>query len=137
MKKIMIFSLTLLFCCMGAMAQEFSSEKLRRGVWHRIGSRPDEKTITIYNDSIQHETYTIFWKGKWDPFTIEKPYYLSKSVPKKFDFNRVGKGDNGRYLVMWIDKFEETEVYEIADLTDDYLKFKLDDGDILVFKNER
>ena len=137
MKKIMIFSLTLLFCCMGSMAQEFSSEKLRRGVWHRVGSRPDEKTITIYNDSIQHETYTIFWKGKWDPFTIEKPYYLSKSVPKKFDFNRVGKGDNGRYLVMWIDKFEETEVYEIADLTDDYLKFKLDDGDILVFKNER
>ena len=137
MKKIMIFSLTLLFCCMGSMAQEFSSEKLRRSVWHRVGSRPDEKTITIYNDSIQHETYTIFWKGKWDPFTIEKPYYLSKSVPKKFDFNRVGKGDNGRYLVMWIDKFEETEVYEIADLTDDYLKFKLDDGDILVFKNER
>lgn len=137
MKKIMIFSLILLFCCMGSMAQEFSSEKLRRGVWRFTGSRANEKTIVIYNDSIEHETYTIFWKGKWDPFSVDRPYYLSKSVPKNFDFNRVGKGDNGRYLVTWNDKIKELRAYEIADLTDDYLKFKLDDGDILIFKNER
>ncbi len=137
MKKIMIFSLLFVLCCMGAMAQEFSSEKLRRGVWRLTLCRADEKTVVTYNDSIERWTYTIFWKGKWDPFSADKPYYLSNSVPKKFDFNRVGKGDNGRYLVTWNDKMKEVRVYEIADLTDDYLKFKLDDGDILVFKNER
>jgi hypothetical protein len=39
--------------------------------------------------------------------------------------------------VTWNDKMKEVRAYEIADLTDDYLKFKLDDGDILIFKNER
>ena len=144
MKKV-FFSVFLALGCLASLAQEFSVEKLRHGVWRLTTDRVNEKTTISFSDSTEHNTYSILWEGQWKSSSVEYPYYFCQTVPQTFDFSKVGKGEPGKYLVEWNDKMKEFYVLEIVSLSDTYLQLKtgiIDKGaiggsDILTYKNER
>ena len=138
MKKTIIFSVLFAFNCLFSLAQGFSVEKLKQGVWYKTTGHADEKTCLSFSDSIKHETYSIFREGRWQDVTIEDPYYLSNTKTQTFDFSKVGKGDSGKYLVKWNDTMKSFYALEIVDLTDNYLKIKCSNNDdVRIFRNEQ
>lgn len=50
-----------------------------------------------------------------------KPYYLSDNIPTSFDFTKVGKPSQGKYLIDYNDKVQELEYCEIKVLDDNKL----------------
>ena len=136
MKKTMIFSVLFMLCCLGAMAQGFDAGKLKNGLWRLTKHHANEMRTLSFTDSIKHDTYWIFWKGKWSSSSHDHPYYLSNIIPQAFDFSKVGKGESGRYFVEWNDKLNEVLSLEIIYLSDSYLKFKNDCGDVLIYRKE-
>lgn len=137
MKKTIIFSVLFTFNCLLSLAQGFSVEKLKQGVWYKTTGHADEKTCLSFSDSIEHETYSILREGQWKDVTLRTPYYLSNTKPQTFDFSKVGKGNSGKYLVEWNDKMKEFYTFEIVDLTDNYLKIKCSNNDdVRIFRNE-
>ena len=144
MKKV-FFSVLFAFGSLASMAQEFSVEKLKQGVWRLQTNSAIEKTIREFSDSTENLTFSVFWEGQWKSSSVEYPYYFSQTVPQAFDFSKVGKGEPGKYLVKWNDKMKEFYVLEIVSLSDTYLQLKtgiidrgaIGGGDILTYKNER
>ena len=123
MKKV-IFSVFLALGSLASQAQEFSVEKLKQNVWRQQTNSTTEKTIRKFSDSIENLTFSVFWKGQWRSSSVDYPYYLSPTIPQTFDFNKVGKGEAGKYLVTWNDKMKEFYVLEIVSLSDTCLQLK-------------
>ena len=123
MKKV-IFSVLLALGSLASQAQEFSVEKLKQDVWRQQTNSTTEKTISKFSDSIENLTFSVFWKGQWKSSSVDYPYYLSPTIPQTFDFNKVGKGEAGKYLVTWNDKMKEFYVLEIVSLSDTCLQLK-------------
>jgi len=67
-----------------------------------------------------------------------RPFYLSDQIETKFDFNKVGKIENGKYIIVEgydpDDKFFSVFVYEILKLDDTEFTIKLSNGSIAPHK---
>ena len=60
------------------------------------------------------------------PFDYETYYYLSDELEYKFDESKVGKVQNGKYVICaYVKNTEILVLYEIVELTDKVLKIKV------------
>jgi hypothetical protein len=130
MERRIIISMVMLVFTMACMAQSITSDQLKNGAWQEVLHDENEKIIEIYNDSARVIVYSIFWKGKWDTLRdTAQLYYLSDTIPKSFDFTKVGKPSKGKYQVRWVLKRKIMRVNKIENYSDSILE--LDNGRIL------
>ena len=128
-RRIIVCTIMLVFT-MACMAQSITSDQLKNGAWQEVLHDEKEKIIEIYNDSARVIVYSIFWKGKWDTLRdTAQLYYLSDTIPKSFDFKKVGKPSKGKYQVRWVLKRKIMRVNKIENYSDSILE--LDNGRIL------
>lgn len=64
---------------------------------------------------------TCSYKIIWKTVTLEDRYYISTSVPLKFEEKNVGKETSGKYLV-YINKRNYVDYQTIMELTDTTLR---------------
>jgi hypothetical protein len=56
--------------------------------------------------------------------TIIRPYYLSDTPDEKFDESKVGKAQDGKYIIVkWTEKF--TSVNELIEVSSEQMKWKV------------
>ncbi len=83
---------------------------------------------------------TMVYEGK--EYSIKSLYYLSDSIPTSFEHQKVGKVQNGKYVIGLFTRkdgeggqYKEMVAYEILEMTDQYLKKKnLQSAIVLEFK---
>lgn len=128
MKQITISIILLLLIGGTAFAQETTTQDSLIGRWEFIYPPHKSKGIThtfVYTE--QKEYITVSYGG--DSATITSHYYLSNEIPQEFDYNQVGKGKTGKYLVVLNVKNEASDfalcdIYEIIELTATKLRLK-------------
>lgn len=117
-----IFSFALLFSMLSIKAQTFNIDQLIGGKWMEY--------CVVDNDTLSKDK-SIEFSAKYmkftDSFDEEAPqstshyYYLSPTIPKTFDFTKVGKKTSGKYIVIY-EEFNALYYLEIKVLTKDYLR---------------
>ena len=128
MKQITISIILLLLIGGTAFAQEATTQDSLIGKWRFIYPPHKSKGIThtfVYTE--QKEYITVSYGG--DSATVTSHYYLSNEIPQEFDYNQVGKGKTGKYLVVLNVKNEASDfalcdIYEIIELTATKLRLK-------------
>ena len=128
MKQITISIILLLLIGGTAFAQETTTQDSLIGRWEFIYPPHKSKGIThtfVYTE--QKEYITVSYGG--DSATVTSHYYLSNEIPQEFDYNQVGKGKTGKYLVVLNVKNEASDfalcdIYEIIELTATKLRLK-------------
>ena len=119
MKKVIVFIIILIN--INSCAQTFNPNQLIGTKWQRVERFSDptltwEFTKTEIKDSVKYK----------DPEAIYvsvRKYYFSPTIPAKFDWNKVGKGDKGRYLVYYVEKSKRFFYLRIESISNDTLKF--------------
>ena len=135
-KKIFILAGLLIGCIPMCVAQSYSVDALKHGVWHQDMSYKTEKENCIFKDSFLIETYSVFFRGKWTSASVQNFYYLSKRKPKKFDFSKIGKKTKGKYFNRWNHKLNEFYTYKIDSLSDSILVMS-NENITLSYKNRK
>lgn len=94
MKQLIFFICALFGCINTAKAQVTISTSDLKGTKWQTADQYNKQSKSYYeytqDAEIRHED---------DGNTIESPYYLTDTVPSKFDYARVGKSTKGCYLI--------------------------------------
>ena len=119
MKKLIIFLLVL--ASLSCQAQSFDPNQLIGTKWQRVDKFSDptltwEFTKTEIKDAVKYKD------SEGVDVNVRK-YYFSPTIPAKFDWNKVGKGDKGRYLVYYVEKSKRFFYLRIESVSNDTLKF--------------
>ena len=119
MKKLIIILLVL--ASASCHAQTFDPKQLIGTKWQCIEGFSDptltwEFTKTEIKDVVKY-------KDSEDIDVNVRNYYFSKTIPTKFDWNKVGKGKKGRYLVYYVEKSKRFFYLRIESISNDTLKF--------------
>ena len=118
MNRKLILLLTLIcisVCCYSQMQNSQSS--LMGKKWIKK-ERYETNILEFSRDSIiDTSKYSLINKT----VRYSKPYYLSDNIPTSFDFTKVGKPSQGKYLIDYNDKVQELEYCEIKALDDNKL----------------
>lgn len=113
-----IFSFALLFSMLSIKAQTYNIDQLIGGKW---------MLLSVTGELLNYETLEFYSKNIKDTFngvdeyceTSLLKYYLSPTVPTKFDFIKVGTKTSGKYIVIYIDEFKDFDYLEIKSLSKD------------------
>ncbi len=84
-----------------------------------------QKDFNCFN---REQSIISFIGDKKERITANRDFYLSNEIESVFDFSKVGKADNGKYIIE-LNNFRGTSrfflnVYEILELTEDKLVIK-------------
>ncbi len=112
-----LFSFSLLINVLSINAQTYQNDQLIDGKWMCSESEVD----TIYR-----EFSSIYMK--YNRIISEEPlgvssvkYYLSPTIPTKFDFTKVGTKSSGKYIVTYNEELKDFSYVEIKALSKDSL----------------
>ena len=119
MKKLIIILLVL--ASVSCQAQTFDPKQLIGTKWERVEGFSDptltwEFTKTEIKDVVKY-------KDSEDIDVNVRKYYFSPTIPTKFDWNKVGKGKKGRYLVYYVEKSKRFFHRRIETFSKDVMKF--------------
>jgi hypothetical protein len=119
MKKLIIFLLVL--ASLSCQAQTFDPSPLIGTKWQRIDKFSDptltwEFTKTEIKDAVKYKD------SEGVDVNVRK-YYFSPTIPTKFDWNKVGRNERGKYLVYYVDKSKRMFYLKIESVSNDTLKF--------------
>ena len=125
--KQLIFIICTFFACVTTKAQvTISTSDLTGTKW---------QLEEDYNDKAKdYDEYSKDGIKIWhqeDGGTFSYPYYLSSSIPTKFDTSKVGKNTKGCYIVEYNPKVENLSVFSIQyfNKTDGTMILKCEDKD--------
>ena len=112
------------------MGRISGQQRYAKDVQYKINDNPPHKSKGITHTFVyteQKEYITVSYGG--DSATVTSHYYLSNEIPQEFDYNQVGKGKTGKYLVVLNVKNEASDfalcdIYEIIELTATKLRLK-------------
>ena len=119
MKKTFLILITLICVC--AHAQTFSPKQLIGTKWQRV-ERFSDPTLTWEFTKTEIKDAVKYKDSEGVDVNVRK-YYFSPTIPAKFDWNKVGKGDKGRYLVYYVEKSKRFFYLRIESVSNDTLKF--------------
>ena len=119
MKKLIIFLLVL--ASLSCQAQSFDPSQLIGTKWQRVDKFSDptltwEFTKTEIKDAVKYKD------SEGVDVNVRK-YYFSPTIPAKFDWNKVGRNERGKYLVYYVDKSKRMFYLKIESVSNDTLKF--------------
>ena len=119
MKKVIVFIIILIN--INSYAQTFNPNQLIGTKWQRVERFSDPTIKWEFSKEEIHETVNRKIINKTVHFSNK--YYFSQTIPAKFDWNKVGKGDKGRYLVYYVEKSKRFFYLRIESVSNDTLIF--------------
>ena len=119
MKKLIIFLLVL--ASLSCQTQSFDPSSLIGTKWERVERFSDPTIKWEFSKEEIHETVNRKIINKTVHFSNK--YYFSQTIPTKFDWNKVGKGDKGKYLVYYVKKSKRFFYRRIETFSKDTLLF--------------
>lgn len=119
MKKVIVFIIILIniYSC----AQTFNPNQLIGTKWQCVERFSDPTIKWEFSKEEIHETVNRKIINKTVHFSNK--YYFSQTIPTKFDWNKVGKGDKGKYLVYYVKKSKRFFYRRIETFSKDTLLF--------------
>lgn len=111
--------------------KSYSLEQLKGTKWiSRVSARTDSMVRTVYEYTSTEEIVRTEYMGFPDKTSCYKSkFYLSDTIPTKYDASLAGKVDKGKFIVLW--ECDRVSAWEILYFTEDslalYGKF-VDDG---------
>lgn len=118
MKKVIVFIIILINI---SCAQTFNQNQLIGTKWQRV-ERFSDSTIK-WEFSKEDISETVNRKNINKTVSHTRKYYFSPTAPIKFDWNKVGKCDRGKYLVYYNDISKRMSYLKIESVSNDTLKF--------------
>ena len=119
MKKVIVFIIILIN--INSCAQTFNPSQLIGTKWERVERFSDPTIKWEFSKEEIHETVNRKIINKTVHFSNK--YYFSQTIPTKFDWNKVGKGDKGKYLVYYVKKSKRFFYRRIETFSKDTLLF--------------
>jgi hypothetical protein len=119
MKKVIVFIIILIN--INSCTQTFNPSQLIGTKWERVESFSDPTIKWEFSKEEIHETVNRKIINKTVHFSNK--YYFSQTIPTKFDWNKVGKGDKGKYLVYYVKKSKRFFYRRIETFSKDTLLF--------------
>ena len=119
MKKVIVFIIILIN--INSHAQTFNPNQLIGTKWERVERFSDPTIKWEFSKEEIHETVNRKIINKTVHFSNK--YYFSQTIPTKFDWNKVGKGDKGKYLVYYVKKSKRFFYRRIETFSKDTLLF--------------
>jgi hypothetical protein len=62
---------------------------------------------------------------------------LSDTKTLTFDNSQVGKNTKGKYLVVWVEQYQQTYCFNIISMSDDFFKISICEGEMAVYKKKK
>ena len=118
MKKVIVFIIILIN--INSCTQTFNPNQLIGTKWQCVERFSDPTIKWEFSKEEIHETVNRKIINK---VHFSNKYYFSQTIPAKFDWNKVGKGDKGRYLVYYVEKSKRFFYLRIESVSNDTLKF--------------
>ena len=119
MKKLLIILIILV--SIDSHAQTFDPKQLIGTKWQCVETFSNPTSTWEFSKTEIKETVT--WTNINKTVHFSNKYYFSQTIPAKFDWNKVGKGDKGRYLVYYVEKSKRFFYLRIESVSNDTLKF--------------
>ncbi len=119
MKKVIVFIIIVIN--INSCTQTFNPSQLIGTKWERVERFSDPTIKWEFSKEEIHETVNRKIINKTVHFSNK--YYFSQTIPTKFDWNKVGKGDKGKYLVYYVKKSKRFFYRRIESFSKDTLLF--------------
>ena len=119
MKKVIVFIIIVII--INSCTQTFNPSQLIGTKWERVERFSDPTIKWEFSKEEIHETVNRKIINKTVHFSNK--YYFSQTIPTKFDWNKVGKGDKGKYLVYYVKKSKRFFYRRIESFSKDTLLF--------------
>ena len=119
MKKVLLILITLISVC--AHAQTYKISQLAGTKWQCVETFSNPTSTWEFSKTEIKETVT--WTNINKTVHFSNKYYFSQTIPAKFDWNKVGKGKKGKYLVYYVEKSERMFYLRIESISNDTLRF--------------
>ena len=119
MKKVIVFIIIVIN--INSCTQTFNPSQLIGTKWERVERFSDPTIKWEFSKEEIHETVNRKIINKTVHFSNK--YYFSQTIPTKFDWNKVGKGDKGKYLVYYVKKSKRFFYRRIETFSKDTLLF--------------
>ena len=119
MKKLIIFLLVL--ASLSCQTQSFDPSSLIGTKWQCVETFSNPTSTWEFSKTEIKETVT--WTNINKTVHFSNKYYFSQTIPTKFDWNKVGKGDKGKYLVYYVKKSKRFFYRRIETFSKDTLLF--------------
>ena len=119
MKKVIVFIIIVII--INSCTQTFNPSQLIGTKWERVERFSDPTIKWEFSKEEIHETVNRKIINKTVHFSNK--YYFSQTIPTKFDWNKVGKGDKGKYLVYYLKKSKRFFYRRIESFSKDTLLF--------------
>jgi len=136
MKRIIFSILSILVVALTCNSQTFTVSQLKNINWERVYPQliGEDETIKFTNTQyIIYLTYPRLNKS----ITQTYPYYLSDTKTLTFDNSQVGKNTKGKYLVVWVEQYQQTYCFNIISMSDDFFKISICEGEMAVYKKKK
>jgi len=136
MKRIIFSILSILVVALTCNSQTFTVSQLKNINWERVYPQliGEDETIKFTNTQyIIYLTYPRLNKS----ITQTYPYYLSDTKTLTFDNSQVGKNTKGKYLVVWVEQYQQTYCFDIISVSSDFLKLSFCEGEMTTYKRKR
>ena len=136
MRKVFFTICFMLMTAIASNAQTFTVSQLKNINWERVYPQliGEDETIKFTNTQyIIYLTYPRLNKS----ITQTYPYYLSETKTLTFDNSQVGKNTKGKYLVVWVEQYQQTYCFNIISVSSDFLKLSFCEGEMTTYKRKR
>ena len=120
MKKVIVF-IIIVININSCQTQSFDPSSLIGTKWQCVERFSDPTIKWEFSKEEIHETVNRKIINKTVHFSNK--YYFSQTIPTKFDWNKVGKGDKGKYLVYYVKKSKSFFYRRIETFSKDTLLF--------------
>ena len=136
MRKVFFTICFMLMTAIASNAQTFAVSQLKNAKWERVYPQliGEDEVINFTNTQfIIYLTYPRLNKS----ITQTYPYYLSDTKTLTFDNSQVGKNTKGKYLVVWVEQYQQTYCFDIISVSSDFLKLSFCEGEMTTYKRKR
>ncbi len=120
--KTIVYLIIIMACNISvSQAQTYKISQLAGTKWQCVETFSNPTSTWEFSKTEIKETVT--WTNINKTVHFSNKYYFSQTIPAKFDWNKVGKGKKGKYLVYYVEKSERMFYLRIESISNDTLKF--------------
>ena len=131
MRRIPLIIILCILYAGNLMAQKTTMDYLTKSVWE-IPTPAGQSFRTLVEFSISEMVDSFIYGGT--THQSSSTYYLSGEIEESFDIDKVGKQENGKYIIVKNLKSGEISIYEIVEVNDQKLILKRRSGTLLELK---
>lgn len=117
-------------------SQSFTTSQLKNINWERFSPQVTGEGETIKFTNTQYIIYLTYSRLN-KSITQTYPYYLSDTKTLTFDNSQVGKNTRGKYLVVWVEQYQQTYCFDIISVSSDFLKLSFCEGEMTTYKKKK